>query len=79
MIALHTTIHNRFVSLLSDSFFCNIMINPIGVSPHGRIYLAKFYRRACVVANRFFECRVEVAVIEEDVGIVEPPIEMPFH
>ncbi len=32
-----------------------------------------------MVPYRFFECGVEIAIVEEDVGIVEPSIEMPFH
>ena len=79
MVTLHATIHDRFISLLPDPFFRNFTIDPIGVSPHGMVYLTKFHRRTCVVSNRFFESRVEIAVIEEDVGIVEPSIEMPFH
>ena len=27
----------------------------------------------------FFECRVEIPVVEEHVGIMEPPIEMSLH
>lgn len=79
MVALHATIHDCCISLLPDPFFRNFMIDPIRVSPHRRIYFAELDWRACMVPNRFFERRIKVAIIEEDVGVVEPPIEMPFH
>lgn len=79
MVALHATIHNRGVSLLPYSFSRGFDVNPIRISPHARIYLAKLHRGTCVIQNSFLECGIEIAIVEEHVGIMEPPIEMPLH
>ena len=79
MVALHASIHNCSISLLSDSLSCCVTVDPIGISPHLRINLAELHRSTCVVHYSLFECLVKVSIIEKDVWIVEPSIEMPFH
>lgn len=78
MVALHATIHNGSVSLFSYSLSCSIDVHPVWVTPHGCINLSKLDWRARVVEDRLFESRVEVAIIQKDVRIVEPAIEMSF-
>ena len=79
MVALHTSVHDRSISLLADPLSSDIVIYPIWVAPTGRIYRSKFNRPASVVGNSLFECRVEHVVIKEYIGIVEPPIEVPLY
>lgn len=78
MVTFHAAIHNRSISLLSNSFSSNLMINPIRIPPHGSIDFAKLCFSACVILNATFEFIGEFAIVEEDVGIVKPAIEMSF-
>lgn len=52
------------------------MVNPIGETPHGAINLAKFHRRAGIVLNGLFEGIIEIAIVQEHVGIVVPAVEV---
>ena len=79
MIALHTTVHNGSISLLSDTFPCSVNIDPVWIPPHTRIYLPKFDRSTCVVQNRLFERRVEISVVEKHIRVMKPPIEVSLH
>jgi len=79
MVTFHATVHNGLVSLFANTFSCNFFVDPIWISPHARVDLPKFYRRTCVVGDGFLEGGIEVAVIQKDVGIVEPSIEVPFN
>lgn len=76
VVTLHSTIHNCSIALLSDAFLCDFVVNPIGVAPHGAINLAKFHRRTGVVLDSIFEGIVEVAIVQEYVGIVVPAVEV---
>lgn len=76
MIALHATIHNRGISLLGNALLCNLWIYPIRETPHAWVNLTKLDRGAGVVHDCILEGRVELAVIEEDVWIVIPSVEM---
>lgn len=79
MVALHASVHNRGVSLLPYPFSRCVHIDPIRVSPHARIYLAKLHGSTRVIQNSFLECGIKIAIVEEHVGIMEPPIEMSLH
>ena len=79
VIALQATIHDCSVSLLSNSFSCNIFVHPIWVSPHGRVNLAEFDGRTREVGYCLFEGRIEVSIVEEDIRIVKPTVEVSFH
>jgi len=79
VVALHATIHDSSVSLLSDPLSCCVDVDPIRISPHIWIYLPKLYWGARVIQYRLFKGYVEVAIIEEDVWIMEPPIEVSLH
>ncbi len=79
MVTFHAAVHNGLITLLPDAFACNFLVDPVRISPHTRIDLPKFDRRACVIGNGFFERRVEIAVVEEDVGVVEPAIEVTLN
>ena len=76
MVALHATIHDSAIALLSDAFFYNRRVSPVWETPVLWRDLPPLDCGLCVIAHGLFECRVEVAVIEEDIGVVEPPVEM---
>lgn len=76
MITFHTTIHDGIVSLLCDALLSNIRVDPVWEAPLLWRYLAPLDRSTNVLQDHLPECLVEVAVIEEDVWVMEPPIEM---
>lgn len=79
MVAFHSTVHDGSIALLPDALFGNLMVNPIGESPHGVVNLAKFNFRTGVVLDRRLEILVEVAIVEENIGVVPPPVEVSLN
>lgn len=79
MITLHATIHDGSISLLPNSFAGDIRVDPIWISPHRRIYLAKLYRRTCVIRYGLLELRAEFSIVQEHVWVVEPSVEMSLY
>lgn len=79
VVAFHAAVHNGLITLLSDAFACNFLVDPVRISPHTRVNLPKLDRRACVIGDSFFERRVEIAVIQEDVRVMEPAIEVALN
>jgi hypothetical protein len=79
VITLHTTVHNSSITLFSDALLGHIVINPVGEAPHTGIDLSKLDVGADVLADFIFEGRVEVAVVQEDVWVVEPSIEVSLN
>lgn len=79
MVTLHATIHDRLIALLSDTFSCNVLVHPIRISPHVRSDLAKLYWATRVVCDDIFEGLVELAIVQEHIWIMEPPVEMSFY
>jgi hypothetical protein len=79
VITLHTTVHDSSITLFSDALLGHIVINPVGEAPHTGIDLAKLDVGADVLADFIFEGRVEVAVVQEDVWVVEPSVEVSLN
>ena len=79
MVTLHTTIHDGSVPLLPYAFTGNISIHPIRVSPHAGINLAKFDGRACIVGDRLFKVGAEIPIIQEDVRVMKPSVEVSLN
>ena len=79
VVALHTTIHDSRISLLSYPFFCRFLVDPIRITPHIRINFAKFHRATSMVHHGFFKRHVELGVVEENIWIMKPAIEMPLY
>ncbi len=79
MVALHAAIHNSGVSLLPNTLFCRLQIDPVRVTPHIRVYFAEFDSSAGVVYNCLLKCLVKVSIVKENIWIMEPSVEMPFH
>ena len=78
VVTFHTAVHDSRIPLFADPFSRNVRIDPVWKSPHRRIYLTKLHGCAGVVLNRVLELVAKIAIVEEDVGIVEPSVEMPF-
>lgn len=76
VIALQTTIHDGIITLLGDAFLGDLGINPVRETPHVGANLAKLDGARGVVANSLLEGLVEVAVVEEDVGVVVPAVKV---
>lgn len=79
VITLHSSIHDRSITLFSDTLFGNFMVHPVRVTPHGAIDLAKFHRGAGVVFDGFLEHIIKVAVIQKDIRIIKPPVKVPLN
>lgn len=79
MVTLKTTVHDSGVSLLSNTLLCNLGINPVGVSPHLGANLSKLDGSGGVVADGVLEGLVEVSIVEEDIWIMIPSVEVSFN
>lgn len=79
MITFHTTIHDSLVTLFCNTLFSNLGIDPVGESPMLRVYGAKFHGATSVVGDSLLKRRVEVFIIQENVWVMIPPIEMSFN
>jgi hypothetical protein len=76
MVALHATVHNGPVTLLGDSLLVNLWVYPVGEAPLLWRYLSKLHRTTDVAQNSLSERLVEISVVEEDVWVVKPPVEV---
>ena len=76
MVALHTTVHDGPVTLLGDSFLRNIWIYPVGEAPLLGRDLTPLHWSTDMSQDRLPERLVEVSVVEEDVWVVKPPVEV---
>lgn len=79
VVALQSSVHDGLVSLLPDAFPCNLMVDPIGETPHALVDLAKLDRGTGVIPDCLFEFLVEVAIVQEDIGVVPPSVEMSLN
>lgn len=76
MVALQSTVHDSSVTLLRDALLGNLGIDPLREAPHLRANLAKLDRSRGVVLDSVLECLVEVAIVQEDVGVMVPAVEV---
>ena len=79
MITFHTTIHNSGISLFPDSLLGDFMVYPVRVPPHAIIDLSKLNGSASIILNGVFELLVKISVIQKDVRIMPPSVEMTFN
>ena len=79
MVALHPTIHDRLVTLLPNTFSCNVLVHPVRISPHVRSDLAKLYRATRVIGDDIFEGLIELPIVQEHIWVMKPPVEMSFY
>lgn len=76
MITLHSSIHNGSITLFADTFLRDFVIHPVGVTPHAAVDFSKFHGRTGIVFNGLLERIIEIAIVQEDIRIIEPPIEV---
>lgn len=79
MVAFQSSVHDSSITLLGNALLGDLGVNPIGESPHVRTDLSELNRRRSVVADSLLELFVEVAIVEENVGVVIPSVEMSLH
>jgi len=79
VVTLHTTVHDGSITLFSDALLGHVVVNPVGEAPHAGIDFAELDVRADVLTDLVFEGRVEVAIVQEDVWVVEPSIEVSLN
>lgn len=78
MVALQATIHDGGVTLLGDALLGDLFVDPVGKAPRPRLNPTEFDGSRCVVPNSLLEVVVEFGVVEENIGIVVPSVEMPL-
>ena len=76
MVTFKAAVHDGGVALLGDALLGDLGVDPFREAPHLRADLAKLDGGGCVVLDGVLEGLVEVAVVEEDVGVVVPAIEV---
>lgn len=79
MVALHSTIHDGSVSLLPDTFLGHLVVDPVRETPHAAFDLAELHGGAGVVLDGGHEVLVEVAIVQKNVRVVIPAVEVPFN
>ncbi len=79
MVALEATVHDSVIALLGDAFLGDLGVDPVGETPHLRADLAKLNVTGSVISDHLLESLVELAIVEEDVGVVVPPIEVALN
>lgn len=76
VVTLQTSVHDSSITLLCNALFDNLGIDPIRETPHVWSNLSKLDFTRSVVSNGLFEIFVEIAIIEEHIGVVVPPVEV---
>lgn len=78
MVTLHSTVHDRSISLLRNTFFGNLRVDPIWETPHLGVDLAKLHGSTGIVLDRLLEGRIELSIVQEYVGVMVPAVEVPL-
>ena len=76
MITFHAAVHYSSITLFSNAFTGNIGVDPVRKAPHGGVYLSKLHRGAGIVLYGVLEMIGEVSIVQKDVGIMEPAVEV---
>lgn len=76
VVALQASVHHSSITLFGNAFCSNLGVDPIGEPPHIRSNLSKLHLARSMVSNGLFEVVVEIAIIEEHIGVVVPSVEM---
>src|SRR5947207_15929687 len=76
VITLHPTIHDSCITLFPDAFPRYVLINPVGISPHGRVNFTKLHRGTRIICDCVLETLVEVSVIQKHVRVMVEAVEM---
>lgn len=76
VVALESTVHDSSVALLRDALLGDFGIDPLREAPHLGANLAELYGSRGVVLDGVLECLVEVAIVQEDIGVMVPAVEV---
>jgi len=76
VVALHAAVHDGGVALLGDALLGDLGVNPVREAPHVGTDLAKLDGTRGIVRYGVLEGLAEVAIVEEDVGVVVPAVEV---
>lgn len=76
MVTLKSTVHDSSVTLLRDALLGDLGIDPFRKAPHLGANLTKLDGSRGVVLDSILECLVEVAIVQEDVGVMVPAVEV---
>lgn len=78
MVTLEATIHDSRITLFSNTFLSNLVVDPVRVSPHLGANSTKLDSTRGVVADDILERLIELAVIQENIGVMKPSVEVAF-
>lgn len=76
MVTFQTAVHDSSITLLRNALLGDLWVYPVGKTPHIRSDLAEFDRSRCIVFDSVLERLVEVAIIQEYIRVVIPPVEV---
>ena len=76
VVTFHATVHDRGVTLLGDTLLRDLGVDPVRETPHVRANLAELDGSRGVVLDGVLEGVVEVAIVQEDVRVVIPAVEV---
>ena len=76
MVTFHATVHDSRITLLSHALLCDLRVNPVGETPHRVVDFAEFNGSTGVVLDSSLEIIVEIAIVQEHVGVVIPAVEV---
>lgn len=79
MVTFHATVHDSRITLLSHALLCDLRVNPVGETPHRVVDFAEFNGSTGVVLDSSLEIIVEIAIVQEHVGVVIPAVEMTLN
>ncbi len=79
MVTLQATVHDGGITLFGNPLLRNLGVDPFRVSPHVGTNSTKLAGSRGVVADDILEGLVKLAVVEEDVGVVKPPVEVTLN
>lgn len=76
VVTFHATVHDSSITLLGDTLLGDLGVNPVRETPHVRANLAELDGSRSVVLDSVLEGVVEVAIVQKDVGVVVPAVEV---
>lgn len=79
MVAFHSTIHYVSITLFLNALPGNLGIDPIWKVPESAFDFTKLHRSADMSLDLCFEFLVEVGVVQKDIWVVKPLVEMSLN
>lgn len=76
VVAFQTSVHHSSIALFSNALCSNLGVDPIGEPPHIRSDLSKLNVARSMISNGLFKVVVEIAIVEEHIGVVIPSVEV---